>query len=66
MILLETMKIFNMIQHIVKVLNPLLKIMGLDQRVGMLWLGPFFIARARCILALDSKVYYGDNCRTSV
>ena len=38
MILLETMKIFNMIQHIVKVLNPLLKIMGLDQRVGILWL----------------------------
>jgi len=38
MILLETMKIFNMIQHIVKVLNPLLKVMGLDQRVGILWL----------------------------
>lgn len=38
MILLELMKIFNIIHHIVKVLSPLLKTMGLNQKVGLLWL----------------------------
>lgn len=38
MILLALMKSFNLIQHIVKIIGPLLRAMGLDQRVGVLWL----------------------------
>jgi len=57
MILLETMKIFNMIQHIVKVLNPLLKIMGLDQRVGILWLtaNVFGLAYGGAVIVEEAK-----------
>ena len=35
---LETMKQFHLIDHIVKPLTPLLKILGLEKKVGMLWL----------------------------
>ena len=38
MILLEIMKIFNIINKVVRVLSPLLKTMGLNQKVGYLWL----------------------------
>jgi len=38
MILLALMKSFNLIPHIVKIIGPLLRAMGLDQRVGVLWL----------------------------
>lgn len=38
MILLEIMRNYNMIQYIVKALNPFLKILGLEKKVGMLWL----------------------------
>ena len=38
MILLEIMKIFNIINKVVRVLSPLLKTMGLNQKVGFLWL----------------------------
>jgi len=60
MILLETMKIFNMIQHIVKVLNPLLKIMGLDQRVGILWLtaNVFGLAYGGAVIVEEVKEGY--------
>jgi hypothetical protein len=60
MILLETMKIFNMIPHIVKVLNPLLKIMGLDQRVGMLWLtaNAFGLAYGGAVIVEEAKEGY--------
>jgi Fe2+ transport system protein B len=60
MILLETMKIFNMIQHIVKVLNPLIKIMGLDQRVGILWLtaNVFGLAYGGAVIVEEAKEGY--------
>jgi hypothetical protein len=38
MILLEEMKQFNLIYHLVKLMGPLLKVMGVDRKVGMLWL----------------------------
>lgn len=36
--LLEILKTFDLISPMVKVLSPLLKIMGLDHKVGLLWL----------------------------
>ena len=36
--LLEILKTFDLISPMVRVLNPLLKIMGLEQKVGFLWL----------------------------
>jgi len=38
MIFLDIMKSFNLIDRMVKTLTPLLKLMGIDRRVGMLWL----------------------------
>jgi spore maturation protein SpmB len=38
MVVLEFMKAFNIIDRLINVMNPVLKIMGLDQKVGMLWL----------------------------
>lgn len=38
MILLEEMKRFNLIQHLVKLMGPLLTVLGVDRRVGLLWL----------------------------
>ncbi len=57
MILLEFMKVFNMIHHIVRVLNPLLKTMGLDQRVGILWLtaNVFGVAYGGAVIVEEAK-----------
>ena len=38
MIVLEFMKAYRIIDHLVRLLNPVLKIMGLNRNVGMLWL----------------------------
>lgn len=38
MILLEEMKQFNLIDFLVTLLGPLLRVMGVDRKVGMLWL----------------------------
>lgn len=38
MVLLEALKHFNWIDRIVRVVRPLLRLMGLDDRVGTLWL----------------------------
>jgi spore maturation protein SpmB len=38
MILLEIMRIYHIITYMVKILTPVLKIMGLEKRVGILWL----------------------------
>jgi hypothetical protein len=38
MILLEIMRNYHMIEYIVKTLNPFLKILGLEKKVGMMWL----------------------------
>ena len=60
MILLEMMKIFNMIPHIVKILSPLLKTMGLDQRAGILWLTAivFGIAYGGAVIVEEAKEEY--------
>ncbi|MBN1226436.1 MAG: iron transporter [Deltaproteobacteria bacterium] len=38
MILLEIMRIYHIITYMVKILTPVLKIMGLEKRAGILWL----------------------------
>lgn len=57
MILLEIMKTFNMIYHIVNVLSPFLKAMGLDERVGILWLTAivFGIAYGGAVIIEEAK-----------
>ncbi len=57
MILLELMKIFNMIHHIVRVLRPLLRTMGLNQVVGLLWLTAvvFGIAYGGAVIVEEAK-----------
>jgi hypothetical protein len=63
MILLEMMKIFNLIHHIVKMMNPLLKSMGLNRRVGMLWLtaNVFGLAYGGAVIVEEAK--QGDITR---
>ena len=63
MILLEMMKIFNLIHHIVKILNPLLKTMGLNRRVGILWLtaNVFGLAYGGAVIVEEAK--QGDITR---
>jgi len=60
MILLEMMKLFNIIPHIVKVLSPLLKTMGLDQRAGILWLTAivFGLAYGGAVIVEEAKEAY--------
>ena len=57
MIVLEIMKSFNMIQHLVKVLNPLLWFMGLNRRVGFLWLTAtvFGLAYGGAVIVEEAK-----------
>ena len=57
MILLEVMKIFIIIHHIVKLLNSLLKTMGLNQQVGLLWLTAiaFGLAYGGAVIVEEAK-----------
>ena len=57
MILLEMMKIFNWIHHIVKMINPLLRTMGLNRRVGILWLTAivFGLAYGGAVIVEEAK-----------
>lgn len=57
MILLELMKIFNIIHRFVKVLSPFLKTMGLNQKVGLLWLTAvaFGIAYGGAVIVEEAK-----------
>lgn len=57
MILLEMMKVFNMIHHIVRILRPILKTMGLNQVVGLLWLTAvvFGIAYGGALIVEETK-----------
>jgi hypothetical protein len=57
MILLEMMKVFNMIHHIVRILCPILKTMGLNQVVGLLWLTAviFGIAYGGAVIVEETK-----------
>ena len=38
MVILEIMKAFHLITHLITLLQPVIRFMGLDRRVGMLWL----------------------------
>lgn len=57
MIILGLMKSFNMIPHIVNVLNPVLKMMGLDRRVGILWIAAcaFGIGYGAAVIIEEAK-----------
>ncbi|MFH2219992.1 MAG: iron transporter [Pseudomonadota bacterium] len=57
MILLETMKRYNVVDRIVGVLTPFLKIMGLDRQVGILWLtaAVFGIAYGGAVIVEETK-----------
>jgi Fe2+ transport system protein B len=57
MILLEMMKIYNLIHHIVKMLTPLLKALGLNRRVGILWLTAtvFGLAYGGAVIVEEAK-----------
>ena len=57
MIALCLMKAFDIIPFLVKILNPFLKIMGLDERVGLLWLTAvvFGIAYGAAVIVEEAK-----------
>ncbi|OQX16227.1 MAG: iron transporter [Desulfobacteraceae bacterium IS3] len=57
MTVLGIMKSFNGIPRIVRVLKPVLKLMGLDERVGLLWLtaGIFGIAYGAAVILEEAK-----------
>ncbi len=57
MTVLSMMKSFNGIPRIVRVLKPVLKFMGLDERVGLLWLtaGIFGIAYGAAVILEEAK-----------
>jgi len=57
MVVLEVMKAFKIIDHLVRGLNPILKIMGLDRNVGMLWLAAaiFGIAYGGAVIVEETR-----------
>jgi spore maturation protein SpmB len=57
MVLLEAMKAFKIIDHLVRGLNPILKILGLDRNVGMLWLAAaiFGIAYGGALIVEETR-----------
>ncbi|MBW2593034.1 MAG: iron transporter [Deltaproteobacteria bacterium] len=57
MIVIEIMKAFNVVSRIVGALRPLLKIMGVDQSTGMLWLTAalFGLAFGAAIIVEETK-----------
>lgn len=57
MILLGIMKSFNIIHHIVRVISPVLKAMGLNQKVGILWItaAVFGIAYGAAVIVEEAK-----------
>lgn len=57
MILLGIMKSFNMIHHIVRVISPVLKAIGLNQKVGILWItaAVFGIAYGAAVIVEEAK-----------
>ncbi len=57
MVVLEFMQAFNIIDRLIKSMNPILKIMGLDQKVGMLWLAAaiFGIAYGGAVIVAETK-----------
>ncbi|MDM8524423.1 iron transporter [Desulfococcaceae bacterium HSG8] len=57
MILLGMMRSFDLMPHIVRAMNPLLKIIGLDRRVGILWLtaGIFGISYGAAVIVEEVR-----------
>jgi len=57
MILLGIMKSFNIVHHIVRVISPVLKAMGLNQKVGILWItaAVFGIAYGAVVIVEEAK-----------
>ncbi|GBC62763.1 iron transporter [Desulfonema ishimotonii] len=57
MVVLETMKAFNIIPHILRIIHPFLRVMGLDRQVGMLWLtaGMFGIAYGAAVIMEEAR-----------
>ncbi len=57
MILLGIMKSFNIVHHIVRVISPVLKAMGLNQKVGILWItaAVFGIAYGAVVIVQEAK-----------
>jgi len=63
MVILEAMKAFKIIDHLVRGLNPVLKIMGLDRNVGMLWLAAaiFGIAYGGALIVEETRQGHYDR-----
>ncbi len=57
MVMLEAMKAYKVIDHLVRILGPILKIMGLDRNVGMLWLAAviFGIAYGGAVIVEETR-----------
>lgn len=57
MLILELMKVFNIIDHLVRMLTPLLKAMGLNKQVGILWLTAtiFGLAYGGAVIVEEAK-----------
>jgi len=57
MVIIEIMKGFDLIAKIIKIINPLLKFMGLDRQVGMLWLAAslFGISYGAAVIVEEAK-----------
>ncbi len=55
--ILETMKRFDIIPFVVKLIKPILSLMGLDQQVGILWLTAVFfgIAYGAAVIVEEAK-----------
>lgn len=63
MVILEAMKAFNIIDHLVRWLNPVLKIMGLNRNVGMLWLAAAIFGIAYCGAVIVEETRQGYYSR---
>lgn len=57
MVTLELLKVFQLLPALLRVLTPVLRLMGLDQRVGMLWLtaGIFGIAYGGAVIVEEAR-----------
>lgn len=63
MIIIEIMKAFNVVSRVVKALQPLLKMMGIDQSTGMMWLTAvlFGLAFGAAIIVEETKTNRFDQ-----
>ncbi|MFO8083327.1 MAG: nucleoside recognition domain-containing protein [Desulfobacterales bacterium] len=57
MIILENLKTFNLIPYIVKGLSPILKLLGLDREVGLMWVAAVFfgISYGSAVIVEEAK-----------